>query len=158
MAHTPGDWVLVENPDGLPYITDQKHRVIAFIRDMGADTDGNAALIKASPKLLAACEAMLSSPTFGNEPSDEAVEMCHAAIAEAKRTVSTKYEVGNWILVKAWWLKGAACRCQIMNVWGTDSNYFDVKPMEGNPHARSIKVADIIEKIHEPDWTVRTSP
>lgn len=80
MAHTPGEWILVENPDGLPYITDQKRRVIAFIRDMGADTDGNAALIKASPKLLAACKAAFATmdsdhPYFGQ---------IRGAIAEAE--------------------------------------------------------------------------
>lgn len=44
----------------------------------------HALLIAAAPELLAALELMLSSPTYGDVPSDEAVEAARAAIAKAK--------------------------------------------------------------------------
>jgi hypothetical protein len=47
-------------------------------------TQDRALLIAAAPELLAALELMLSSPTYGNEPSDEAVEAARAAVAKAK--------------------------------------------------------------------------
>ncbi len=48
------------------------------------EQEANARLIAAATDLLEACKAMLSSPTYGNEPSDEAVEMTIAAIAKAE--------------------------------------------------------------------------
>jgi len=38
----------------------------------------------AAPDLLEACKAVLSSPKYGNEPSDEAIEMVEDAIAKAE--------------------------------------------------------------------------
>lgn len=40
-------------------------------------------LVAAAPCLLAACRTILSSPTHGDTPSEEAVELVRAAIAKA---------------------------------------------------------------------------
>lgn len=70
MAHTPGEWRLHENPDGLPFITDQKFRNIAFIRDMGDDTDGNAKLISEAPQLAAWKEEAMTLLTQWDDIGD----------------------------------------------------------------------------------------
>lgn len=44
---------------------------------------GDSRLAAAAPDLLAACRAVLSSPTHGDTPSSEAVEMVRDAIAKA---------------------------------------------------------------------------
>ncbi len=64
-------------------------RGIFFARVVGnplVDAEQVARLFAAAPELLLACEAMLSSPTYGDTPSPAAVEMCRAAIAKAKGT------------------------------------------------------------------------
>ena len=71
---TPGRVVPVEEPDTT---------ICAFgFNDAGTD-ERHARLIAAAPDLLAACEAMLSSPSYGDTPSPEALELCRNAIAKA---------------------------------------------------------------------------
>lgn len=90
--HTPGPWragyideqdrrermiVRAEAVDGHPYVA-------ICPNPLAGSHEANARLIAAAPDLLAACELMLSSPKYGNAPSEAAVEAARAAIARAR--------------------------------------------------------------------------
>lgn len=88
--HTPGPWAIDESganrkADGssywLVYAPDPSGGGFDVIVLADLLEEADARLIAAAPKLLAACKAVLSSPTYGNTPSDEAVALVEAAIA-----------------------------------------------------------------------------
>lgn len=84
--HTPGPWE-AWLPGRKFVIPTRNFNAVCELVDFARDpetVDANARLIAAAPELLAACEAVLSSPTYGDTPSEEAVEMVRAAIAKAR--------------------------------------------------------------------------
>jgi hypothetical protein len=54
--------------------------------------------------------------------------------------------VGRIFNVVAWWLKGEIVPCSILstpNSWQS----LDVRPLSGNTHARTVKIADLRGRI-----------
>lgn len=94
--HTPGSWeVVLFFPDDCKdegyWIRDEinrnwiarVHRWNGAPRSPDATSKANAYVLAAAPDLLAACEAVLSSPSHGDTPSEDAIQMVRAAIAKA---------------------------------------------------------------------------
>lgn len=50
---------------------------------------------------------------------------------------------GQVVLVRGWWRKGLpAVEAEIVSVWKTSSKFIDVRPMQGNPHMRSLDLTE----------------
>jgi len=48
---------------------------------------------------------------------------------------------GQEIFVKAWWQNGHPVICRISRFYET---FIEVRPLEGNPHARHVNIKDIL--------------
>jgi len=85
MRHTPGPWTAVADGGSVLIVTAARGNTMRVVDDSPREeAAANARLIAAAPELLAALKEMLSSPTYGNEPSESAVELAIAAIAKAE--------------------------------------------------------------------------
>jgi hypothetical protein len=86
MSHTAGPWYLSTTGRYVRYDGIRGPNICDLEVFGGPPEEGkaNANLICAAPDLLAACEAVLYSPTHGDTPSPEAVEMVRSAVALAK--------------------------------------------------------------------------
>lgn len=64
----------------------------------------------------------------------------------------SELQKGQIVIARAWWRKpkGEPTRCRVTSVSAPKWDYADVSPLEGNPHARSVRSADIlsIEEHH----------
>jgi hypothetical protein len=85
LPYQPYGWPLDEVRESFPGIaarldTINAALIICEFRDQAVDAE-RTPLAAAAP--LAACKAVLSSPLYGDEPSEEAIKMVEAAIAKA---------------------------------------------------------------------------
>lgn len=52
------------------------------------------------------------------------------------------FGLGQEVVVRAWWAKGKPVRCSLGSRIDAENCY--VRPMEGNPHSRWVKLTDIV--------------
>jgi hypothetical protein len=77
MSHTPGPWDWFHSPQWGASVETADARIANVLRHDGVDHVANAILVAASPKLLAACQAVLENP------NDSAWTAMREAVAEA---------------------------------------------------------------------------
>lgn len=58
---------------------------------------------------------------------------------------AVEHRVGDIVLVRAWWLNGATVECQVKKAnLGGEYKWYDVQPLTGNPHWRSVRPDAVI--------------
>jgi hypothetical protein len=96
-AHSPGEWHMDIATDGAVIYDD--HATIARVPIDLAAWPANAALIKAAPRLLAACRMVVDRWERGDLA--EAARACDAAIAEAERCPADQPSGGRFVIHSA---------------------------------------------------------
>lgn len=56
-------------------------------------------------------------------------------------------KVGEVWDVKPWWSSDSQTPCKVESQWGKGDDLFDVKPLQGNPHARTVRLDAFISRI-----------
>lgn len=54
-----------------------------------------------------------------------------------------EYSVGMELLIRAWWNNGKTVRCSVIHK-SQITDMIEVKPLEGNPHYRSVRISDVV--------------
>lgn len=71
-----------------------------------------------------------------------------------------KYQKGDKVLVRAWWDKPHIIECEVNTTYyqypDLDHDCIVVKPLNGNPHSRMIRISrDIVENNNESSRTTK---